>query len=326
VGALLLSSLVGCSSGVPHCTPFVAPPPPPAPKVDYALVELRTGSEHGTSPQVEITQTDAYRAAHATFHAAAIRLPDSCLATTSAGATGVSREGQTQNILSTQCGVWLQELERALTQIGFKVFSWDALLGLERQKNISPYEAGHQLGAEVVFVFNSLDASPVQAGTQAKTSFKYFHSNAKGGRSAPLALDDGTRAQFRDFIKKTSGLDSAKGGVSLSCTLNSTAIVTGGTNPGESIWFYKRTVTIPVKSGGGARYLFAREEGGPWTPAAPDLPKVAPAVVQAPQASSEDIVESQTSAAKEDNYAAERDQLIHAAAADFVSKFQSGDK
>jgi hypothetical protein len=323
--ALSSPAACGCTSGIPHCAPVVEVAPPPAPEVDYALVELRSGSEQGTQPYVEITPTDAYRRDHMNFKSAAIRLPDSCLATTSAGASGIS--SQAQNILSTQCGVWLQELERALTEAKFKVYSWDALLGLERQKNLSPYEAGRQLGADVVFVFNSLDASPVQAGAQSKTSFKYFKSDAKGHRGSPLSLDDATRSQFREFAKANSGADLTAGGgiTALSCTLNSTAIVTGGNNPGESIWFYKRTVTIPVRRGAGRRFLFGRAAGGPWTPAEPDLPKVI-AVTPTPQTSSEDVVESQTSASKENAYAAERDDLIHKAAADFVEKFQTGGK
>ncbi len=330
-GALAIGA-AGCTSAVPHCTPIEVPVVE-GPHIDYALIEYRSGGEQGKPPQVEISDTAAYRNEHTNFHAAAIRLPDSCLATTAAGATGISSAGNTQNILSTACGVWLSELERSLTQNGFRVFSWDALRGLERQKNLSPYEAGRQLGAEVVFVFNSLDASPVRAGGQTGASFKYFNSDAKGDRLSPLALDDTTRQQFRDFAKTYGGGETPGGAiVALSSTLDSTAIITGtdeqrqrGVTAGESIWFYRRTVTIPIRSKTGKRFLFAKLAGSGWMPARPELPPVA-AVAQLPQVKTEDVVETQTAAAVEDAYAAERLELIRTAAADFVTKFRTGGK
>ena len=328
----LLAAMCGCTSAIPHCAAIEAPTPPPPPvQIDYALVEARAGGEVGTAPQVEIQDTPAYKQdiQAGVFKAAAIRLPDSCLITSSAGASGISNDQQTQKILSTNCGVRLKEIERALTKIGFKVYSWDALRGLQDQKHLSPYDAGRELGADVVFVFNSLAASALKGGGQAQARYKYFASNAKGERLKPLPLEESTRAQFKQFAKSNGGISSSPDAVTaLSCTLNSTAIVTGSNNPqeaakaGESIWFYKRTVTHPVRTAAGMRFLFARLPGGDWTPAVPDVPKVA-AVVQAPRTSTEDV-ESQTSGSTEDAYAVERLKLIHEAAEDFVTKFQNG--
>jgi hypothetical protein len=316
-GGVLTGTLAsGCTSGVPHCRP-----PPP---VSYALVEYRGGGELGQPPKVEISQTPPYLANRSTFKAVAIRFPDSCLQTAASAMTGASRAGETQTILSTDCGVYLSELERAFTSHDYRVFSWDALRGLERQKNLSPYAAGKELGADIVFVFNSLDAAPVQAGAQSGASFKYFASDPKGTRLDPLALDDATRSTFREFAKSQAGADPANQVVALSSTLDSTAIVTSG---GESVWFYRRTVTRPVRTRRGMRFLFGRTLGGPWTPAIPDVPvPLGAAPPPPPQVKTEDVTESHVAATAADPYAAEKLQLIRDAATDFVAKFFTGEK
>jgi hypothetical protein len=322
VAATLAATTVGgCTSGVPHCKP--PPPPPPPMPVSYALVEYRAGGETGQPPKVEINQTPAYRASKDTFKSVAIRSPDSCIQTAASAMTGASRAGETQTILSTDCGVYLSELERALTQNGYRVYSWDALRGLERQKNLSPYAAGKELGADIVFVFNSLDAAPVQAGAGARASFKYFASDPKGDRLDPLALDDATRSKFRDFAKSQAGTVAANQVVALSSTLDSTAIVTSG---GESVWFYRRTVTLPVKTRSGMRFLFGRTGWGEWKPAIPLVAEALGVAPPPPQVRTEDVTETQVSGSAADPYAAEKLELIRAAATDFVTKFQSGEK
>jgi hypothetical protein len=318
----------GCTSGVPRCK---APPPPAAvARAEYALMEYRAGGELGRPPKIEIQDTPTYRDKRAGFGVAAIRLPDSCEQESAASVGGLSAKDRTKTILATQCGVWLAELERALTSAKFRVISWDALRGMERQKSLSPYEAGKVLGADIVFVFNSLDASPVKAGASAGASFKYFVSDARGAKGPPLALDDQTRAMFKDFAKRAAGGDGgdAQQVVALSSSLDSTAIPTGLNDAkigGESIWFYRRTVTLPIKTTKGMRFLFGRMPFGAWQPAAPWVPPQM-AVPQGPRLQTEDVTESQVSGSVDDAYAAERLELIRAAATDFVDKFRSGRK
>jgi hypothetical protein len=324
--AILVAPALGaCTSGVPHCKP---PPAPPAPiPVSYALVEYRAGGEIGQQPpKIEINQTSAYKANKDTFKSVAIRFPDNCLQTAASAAsavTGASRASETQTFLSTICGVYLSELERALTQNGYRVYSWDALRGLERQKNLSPYAAGKELGADIVFVFNSLDAAPVQAGSSLRASYKYFASNPRGARLQPLALDDATRGKFRDFAKSQAGAVDAKQVIALSSTLDSTAIVTSG---GESVWFYRRTVTKPITTGAGMRFLFGRAGGDEWMPAVPFIPQPVGVAPPPPQVRTEDVTESQVSGSAADPYAAEELELIRASATDFVTKFHNGEK
>jgi hypothetical protein len=319
VGVAVAASLTAsCTSGVPHCAP--PPPPPPAIPVSYALVEYRAGVE-SRAPKVEVNNTiPTYVANRTTYKKVAIRFPDSCLTTAASNVTGVA-VGSAQSILSTNCGVYLSEIEKLLTNKGYIVFSWDALRGLERQKNLAPYAAGKELGADIVFVFNSLDAAEIESGTVSGASYKYFSSNEKGDRGEPLALDDATRGTFKEFAKAQAGSDDAKAVVALSSTLDSAAISTG---TGESVWFYRRTVTEAVSNRRGMRFLFGRVEGQPWTPAAPALPAIAAIpIVKQPVLKTEDVTESQV-AGKADVYAQEKLKLIQDAARDFVLKFQNG--
>ncbi len=311
VTAAIASSLA-CTPAMPVCTET---------KVEYALVEYRTGIERGIPPRVEISDTESYRRDRSAFRAAAIRLPDSCLSKGAVAVTGVSREDRTETILATQCGVWLAELERALSQRGFRVTSWDALRQLERQKGISTYEAAKELGAEIVFVFNSLEASPVSAGAQAGASFRYFSSNPMGDRLAPLPLDEQTRREFKEFIGASVGRAAGSAVVALSSTLDSTAI---NTTNGEAIWFYRWTVTSPVKSRRGMQFLFGRIPGTPWRVAVPERQEPSVAKVETPSLLTEDVEETQVSGSPEDPYAAERLALFRAAANDFVTRFHTG--
>ena len=103
--------------------------------------------------------TPKYREVHRTLKAAALRLPDTCLNESASRVAGAG--GQSQLIFQTNCGPWLGEIEKALSASGFKVYSWDALAKLEKQRGLSPYNAGRELGADVVFMLNSLEASDI---------------------------------------------------------------------------------------------------------------------------------------------------------------------
>jgi hypothetical protein len=310
---LTLAGISGCRTTLADCKP----PPEPV-KVEYALVEYRVGGELTTAPKVEISETPTYRTGGGKFTSVAVRLPDSCLNEGASKVTGVSKEAQM--ILQTECGPWLAEIERALAGAGFRVMSWDAVWKLEKQKNLSTYNAAKELGAEIVFVFNSLEAANITAGQSKTTSHKYFQSDARGTRGAPLPLDDATRNAFQAYTAQAAG-GSIKPNqvIALSSILDSTAIVTGS---GESIWFYRRTVVQPTPEKQGMRFLFARLPGQSWLPAAPEAEQ--PVVtVAAPVLRSEDQGTTEVGAST-DTYATERLALIRAGAEHFVSSFRSG--
>lgn len=316
--ALAGASLTACVSGIPRCTTCA---------IDYTLAEYRSVAATYVPPRLEVTPTPTYEEARkaARFKMAAIRLPDTCLRReggtndSAAEASGVSRAKTTQTILSTDCGVWLAELERALTQSGFGVISWDALRQIEVTERISTYVAAKKLLADIVFIFNSLDVSPSNTGGTAGMKFRYFASNEKGQALEPRSFDDGNRAWFREAIKTRAGSALATGAVALASTLDSTAIDTGS---GQAVWFFRRTVTQPLTSGGGMQFLFARTDAtDPWAPTSPVLPK---APVRSPTFATEDAQDSSVGYSPDNQFAAEKLELIRAAAKDFVTKFQHG--
>jgi hypothetical protein len=332
---LAAGSLMGCRTTLPDCRPAAVP--------EYALVEYRFGGELGRTPSVEVSQTPTYDQQRTQFAVAAVRLPDSCLNEGAARVSGVA--SQAQSILQTHCGPWLGEIERALVRAKFRVMSWDAVWKLEKQENLSTYNAAKELGAEIVFVFNSLEAADVTAGAIKTVSYKYFQSDSHGERGAPLPLDDAARAAFRSYVSTAVGGEAqARSVVALSSVLDVTAIMTGS---GESIWFYRRAVVVPTVAQNGMRLLFARVRPGDdspgvcpsaenaaecealgrarqWLPTVPEIQASVAAPV-APVLRTEDVSTSSVGPAS-DPYASERLAIIRAGAEHFVSSFRTGGK
>lgn len=317
VAALAAATSLSCTEVYPQCkaAPEVAAPP----EADYLLVVSESSLTAGKPRDVEISDTPKYRSARSTLRTAAIRLPDSCLHESAAQVTGEAHH--TQEIVQTACGVWLSELERSLVRAQFRVVSWDSLRGLERSENLPAYAAAQKLGADIVFLFNSLEASNVKAGSEAAMSHRYFHSNAKGEQLAPYPMADEERAPIREFVKAKLGTPAeatADAGVTaLSATLDATAILT---DSGESVWFYRNTTVEPVSGTEGMRFLFEKH-GNQWYPAEPERPKVQK--IETSTVSAVDSTGVSVQATK-DPYKQERLALVRAVARDFVSRFRNG--
>lgn len=312
LGLTLASS--GCSQGIPRCV--APPPPPPDIRAEYVLVSFSMGGEYAKPPADEVKATDTYDKGRTSYKTAAIRLPDSCLNESAGKVSGMSNQSQT--ILQTQCGPWLSEIEKALVGSGLTVMSWDALWKLEREKGISTYSAGAQLGADIIFVFNSLEAGDIKAGSSVAGTFKYFLSDEAGTPVSPLPLDDATRAQFQTFVRAVLQSRTAADQVTaLSAILDVTAVLP---TSGQSVWFFRRAQTIPVTDTKGLNFLFGRYPGAQWQPVAPRV-QILAAPVASPSYSAEDTVSS-TVGAGADPYQAQRLELIRNGADAFVSAFR----
>lgn len=315
-------STPACSPSVVACTEDAKGPEA---RAEYVLVEYRTGAEIAKAPEVEVRDTPQYKELREQVKAAAIRLPDSCLNEGASEVTGVSKQAQT--IFQTTCGPWLSEIEKALSAAGFRVFSWDALRKLEKEKNMSTYTAGKELGADIVFVFNSLEAGDIKGGATSQGKFRYFSADAQGNALAPKPLDDQTRAAFKGLAQSVLKADfDAEQVLALSSIVDATAVATGS---GESVWFYRRTVTIPVQSNAGMKFLFGRYLLGDrpldaWVPVPPERPQTLVQTGPAPvQMSTEDTVQSSVGT-QVDPFRARRLELIRTGAAEFVSAFKKG--
>jgi hypothetical protein len=307
VGSSLL--LLGCQSTLPSCET----PAPPAPS-EYALVEYRLRETGDGAPKVEISDTETYRAEHTRYTTAALRLPDACLA------EGASAASASTSALSPPCAEWLSAIEQALTSAGFRVMAWDAVWRLEREKSLSTYNAAKELGAEIVFVFNALDAATITAGSSKIPKHEYFESDEQGRRGIPLTLDEQTRSAFLKYTLDAAAKSLEPASViALSASLDSTAIVT---QTGESVWFYRRTVTRPTEAKQGLKLLFGRVNGGGWTPAAPVAEGAAPVPAAAAAAPEQGDAGAPPPEARAPEQA--RAELVRVGAEHFVRSFKNG--
>jgi hypothetical protein len=326
LGALLvgvLGLLSGCAAVGPDCGCARDPEHPgcnavAAPQVDYALAEAQSAYKVGEKSNVEINPTPTYQAARQAVATAAIRLPDRCLNESAATVRG---DAGVQTIAQTGCGVWLSELEKALVGANFRVVSWDALHGLEESRRMPAYEAARELGADVLFLFNSLEVSEVQPGSESVSRIEYFRSDERGGKGEPFPMTDFERGALRDVVKAKMNQSSQPQpgkAVALSSTLDSTAVATAS---GESMWFYRNTAAEPLVDSSGKAFLFARHEGR-WYLArrAVEQQQLLPS---APTVSSVDVDQSSTASTK-DPYAVQRLALVRAVAQDFVRRFRDG--
>jgi hypothetical protein len=312
VGTALLA--VGCKSALPSCEAPAAVVPS-----EYTLVEYRLRDALAGAPEVATTDTETYRAEHARYAAAALRLPDSCLKEGALpgpdAATGASP------LLQEPCAAWLVELERALAAAGFRLLAWDAVLKLEREKSLPTHLAAKELGAEVVFVFNGIDVTSVTASSVKLPKHEYFESDEHGRRGTPLTLDERTRSAFLQYTLGAAGKSiPPESIIALSASLDATAIVT---QTGESIWSYRRSTAVRTKAKQGLKLLFGRVAGGGWTPAAPVAEEIH-AVKGATPAPSTDPSHSTGVPPGDDTLETARAELVRAFAEHFVQSFKSG--
>jgi hypothetical protein len=223
------------------------------------LLEYRLQAKGEPEPKVVVSDTATYRSEHAGYASLALRLPDACLS----GAEPTP----------PHCSAWGTALEKALGSTGARVISSGAVFQLEREKSLSTYSAAQELGADVVFVVNAIEAASVTAASGELTEVKAYQSDESGIPGAPVALDDDTRSAFLGYARSARMKQIPDPTViGLRSRVDTTAIVT---KTGESVWFYRRAVAMPTESPQGLRLLFGRLRGGRWTPAAPardDLP------------------------------------------------------
>jgi len=300
-------ALSSCQATLPSCEPA-----PPGVGSEYALVEYRLREETDAAPKVQISDTDTYRAGHASYGAAALRLPDAC-----AGGAAAAPP-------PPHCSHFATEIERALGDAGIRVIAADAVLKLEREKALSTYGAAKELGADVVFVINSLEAVSVAAGTTQVANSKIYSSDASGTRGAPLVVDADTSSAFLGYTRGAVGKEIAPTTViALSSVVDATAIVT---KTGESIWFYRRAITVPTAAHQGMRFLFGRVKGGRWTPAAPivDGEAAPPPAAPPPPAPAPDGGASPEVASTAGADDAKQRELMAAGATELVAAFRSG--
>jgi hypothetical protein len=263
-GALLLLALVStaaCKPVLPDCGCQAHPDHPGCAERDYLLVEGRISLAVGLPVGVEVRGTPSYAQRYRAISTAAVRPPDECAKETASEVTG--RADRTDKIASTDCGVWMAEVERTLSAAGFRVVSWDAVRGLITNRQMPPHEAARELNAQVLFLFNSAEAAIIGAGASLNKRAEFFHSDVWGHRGPPYPLPDSegqgiqkaVAAKLADWIARNTDRDAQ----ALSATIDATAVLT---DTGEAFWFYRHSAVKQLTDSEGEAYLLVRTSDG----------------------------------------------------------------
>lgn len=189
----------------------------------------------------EIVETPTYRSIASTVKTVAVKAPDSCSNRTADESTGVAVSHEA--VLKTTCGVEMAEIERALSKASYKVISWKVLAREMEGKDISALAVASKLGAQLLFQINSLEKSTRTLGKDARWERTFFTSNEYGDAINEQAFDKDTR----DFLRQEY-LESYENSVDLkrlAVTLDANAVQV---KDGESIWFYRWTLTDPAEA------------------------------------------------------------------------------
>lgn len=201
-----------------------------------------------TETPPEIVETATYRDAASKIKTVALKAPSRCSNQTSDQRTGAASSQEL--MLGTNCATEMAEIERAFTKASYKVISWTVLEreieSFERnakyqdskeRQNLSPLKIAENLGAQILFQINSLEASNrsyTNVGKDESWEFYYYEADKYGRKTGEMAFDDGDRAYLkRKFFDKDEMLKRVRIPF---VTLNANAIQV---KDGESIWFYR---------------------------------------------------------------------------------------
>ncbi len=200
----------------------------------YYLVRSDFMTSDNREAQPEIVESQTYLSVIPNIKSLAVKAPEGCANETAAESSG---EAVGQDVLlKTTCGIEMAELERALTQAGFQVISWNVLQNKVLKEEITPQKASKELGAEVLFQINSLERSLVQTGQDARWERRFYESNDQGEQldAASLPVKEGEQLILQ-IKKKESSLSQQE---RLSVTINASASLV---KTAETMWFYEWT-------------------------------------------------------------------------------------
>lgn len=330
-----------CGNALPRCAPPPPPPEPPKPppvrNVEHVLVDFSFEERLDAKSPADVASTAEYKEGQREngFTGVALRVPERCLTETAGEQEGTGGSGNQRVIMETACGVWLAELERALVEAGFRVISWAMFAKALKSKEAaekSAYVAARELGADVMFVVNSLETADSKVGGDNRAVFEYFTSDKQGSKGQPALLKEQDRAFLRKFVSVRVRIDRPID--ALASTLDATAI---DTKTGQSLWFYRRTLTRDLETNAAMRFLFRL-----WDPATGEEPRlknnppyiwpVAPAVAATngpvrriipDERSARDEISGSVEYRTEQRRAKER-EMVQEIACDFARRFRTG--
>jgi hypothetical protein len=189
----------------------------------------------------EITPTTTYEENRRSVQRVALHAPDTCEDASISGATGAANN--TGQIFQVRCGVWMSEIERALSQRGYVVSSWRQIHNLVRTQNITPVAAAAQLHAQVLFQLNSLERITRKPAQDTRLERDYFLSDATGAPLGPATLLANDVAAIHGLLGASDAwlLSSERLGAMLDA--NAVWVATG-----QTMWFYRWLKIAPLSA------------------------------------------------------------------------------
>jgi len=174
--------------------------------------------------------------------------PDSCINQSSG--KNISNYISSNQVLLTNCGPWLAELERAFVTNGYNVISWSTLLSNRRQ-DATVVEKAKQNNVDVLLQINSLEIGIASSGDDStgdafagsEWSFYEFTDDLTVDKlKNPLPL---TKSEQESIISKAPK-QAARPLKQMYATFDVTAIDLSSNQP---IWFFRKTVSKQLEKG-----------------------------------------------------------------------------
>ncbi len=237
------------------------------------IVKSRLVENNRLETKPDVTPANTYASVLKHTTTVALRAPDGCANEGAAAARGES--STTGGILQTDCGVEMSELERALARAGFSVISWDAISKIVNYERVTPVAAARRLGAEVLFMINSLERTRTDLGTNARWEREFHLANSRGESQGRAGVPESRALQLEHLMMGPE--HALQPGPRLSAVINVSAV---DVKTGRTIWFYEWTHAEPMENDVKAQALIRCARHG-CTHTDPDMRSTAKKIIDA---------------------------------------------
>jgi hypothetical protein len=206
----------------------------------------------GNSVEAETTKSARYNTLLPKVKSVALKAPSYCEDKTASKATGEAAGQST--VVQTTCGVEMAELERTLVKSGYNVYSWNMFNNRVKESGTDADAAiaAKKLGAQVLFVVNSLERVKVIPKSTARFENEFFSSDEYGNQIAPAQITEDRinllkklTNNNREVLFRRTRLQGAM--------LDVNAV---DAETGQTIWFYRGRLNEPNSRDNSATTLF----------------------------------------------------------------------
>jgi len=159
------------------------------------------------------------------------------------------------DLIRSNCGVAMGLAERLMTKSGYSVVSWEVLA--RKGSAASHLDIGKELGVDVLFAVNSIEA--VSVGKSIEVERRFFKSDAAGSKGAewqmPSSFQDAIREKLLPY--EEAFLHGQTGGAAIDVT----AI---DVRTGRTVWYYQASFYDAGSSNSVMNAVVTLRSGGRW--------------------------------------------------------------